>query len=221
MLFKLETGNPEGFTLFGLKTVFSMSRYPYGTPRDCRVPTSYFKCSWENRSVVQSWNCSYLRCLVICPETKHIWNCMGAEYGRWEDKFAFHSPRPLPFSITLHSDGSSCSNFSLCRIPHKPFPWWWRAAYDSLADMVSLWTKSILWYFYKMNGDTEAFWKMLRAAQDTVLVQRNPGDCNMKKLSLTFGLWCWHRVCDRFSKWLLQITDLANVVPPTISLCFL
>lgn len=26
MLFKLETGNPEGFTVFGLKTVFSMSR---------------------------------------------------------------------------------------------------------------------------------------------------------------------------------------------------
>lgn len=181
---------------------------------------SYFKCLWQNSRSLQSWNCSYLRCLVISPETKHNWNCMEAEYSRWEDKFAFHSSFFLP-PPSLHSDCCSCLNFSLRRIPHKPFPWSWRAAYDSLADTVSLWTKGILWYFCKMNGDIEAFWKMFRVARDTVLVQRNPRDCNIKKLSLTFWLYCWYCVRGHFSKWLLQITDLANVVLPTISLCFL
>lgn len=36
----------------------------------------------------------------------------------------------------------------LCRIPLKPYPWSWRAAYDSLADMVSSWAKSFLFCLF-------------------------------------------------------------------------
>ena len=150
-----------------------------------------------------------LRCLVISPETKHICNCMEAEYGWWEDEFVFQSffffcifSFFLPastFTITLHSDCCSCLNLSLRRIPPKPFPWSWRAAYDSLAGTVSSWTKGILSYFNRINSDREAFWKAFRVAWDTVLVQSNPRDCSVKKQSLTFGCIVGI-VCDHFSK---------------------
>lgn len=169
-------------------TAFSLSRYLYGAP--------------------YLMNCDR-RALNTCGTA---WNQNMADERTNLLALFF----PFTFTITLHSDCCSSLNFSLRRIPHKPFPWLWRAAYDSLADMVSLWTKGILWYFYKMNGDVEAFWKMFRVARETVLVQRNPRDCSIKShtdfLAILLVLCMWS---------LFQITDLANVGLPTISLCFL
>lgn len=39
----------------------------------------------------------------------------------------------------------------LCRIPLKPFPWSWRAAYGSLAGMVSSWAKNFLFSLYNFT----------------------------------------------------------------------
>lgn len=78
MVFKLETVNLEDFTVFG---------------------------PWTDDSIfleqVPVW-CTLFN--ELWPQgTKHMWNCMESEYGRWEDKFAclFFSPSLLPSLFIL------------------------------------------------------------------------------------------------------------------------